>query len=221
MSSKLKDIVHSQDPDRGPRPALRGFRTINRYWDRLHHCYAAKLLPGDYYITTHDEIIVTTLGSCISACIRDRIFGIGGMNHFMLPRQSLFVDNWSNTRLSLANRYGSNAMENLINDILKNGGERKNLEVKIFGGGKILAQMTDIGRNNIEFIKQYIQTEGLNLLAEDIGGVHPRKIIYFPLTGKVRVKKLRSLQNQTIIERETQYLQDIQSVPISGDIELF
>ena len=221
MSSKLKDFIHSQGPGSGPQRALRGFRTINRYWDRLHHCYAAKLLPGDYYITTHDEIIVTTLGSCISACIRDRIFGIGGMNHFMLPRQSLFADNWSNTRLSLANRYGSNAMENLINDILKHGGERKNLEVKIFGGGKILAQMTDIGRNNIEFIKQYIQTEGLNLLAEDIGGVHPRKIIYFPLTGKVRVKKLRSLQNQTIIERETQYLQDIQSSPISGDIELF
>ncbi|MGD8885372.1 MAG: chemoreceptor glutamine deamidase CheD [Gammaproteobacteria bacterium] len=221
MSSKLQEHIHPRQPGRGPQPALRGFKNINRYWDRSHGCYAAKLLPGDYYITTHDEIIVTTLGSCISACIRDRIFGIGGMNHFMLPRQSLFVDNWSNTRLSLANRYGSNAMENLINDILKNGGERKNLEVKLFGGGKILAQMTDIGRNNIEFIKQYIATEGLNLIAEDLGGVHPRKIVYFPLTGKVRVKKLRSLQNQTIIERESRYLQDIQSGPISGDIELF
>ncbi|MCI0507741.1 MAG: chemoreceptor glutamine deamidase CheD [Gammaproteobacteria bacterium] len=221
MSNGSLKVSLSNEPGDGPRPALAGFKQINRYWDRSHQCYAAKLLPGDYYITTHDEIIVTILGSCISACIRDSIFGIGGMNHFMLPRKSLLADNWRNTRLSLANRYGSYAMENLINDILKNGGERKNLEVKIFGGGRILAHMTDIGRNNIDFIKQYIVTEELNLLAEDVGGTHPRKIVYFPLTGKVRVKKLRSLHNQTIIERESRYLQDIQSHPVSGDIELF
>ncbi|MGD8569465.1 MAG: chemoreceptor glutamine deamidase CheD [Gammaproteobacteria bacterium] len=210
-----------QLPSQRPKTALRGFKHINRYWDRSHGCYAAKLLPGDYYITTHEEIIVTTLGSCISACIRDRVFGIGGMNHFMLPYHSTVADNWKNTRLSASNRYGSYAMENLINDILKNGGERRHLEVKIFGGGKILAQMTDIGRNNINFIKQYIETEGLNLLAEDTGDIYPRKIVYFPITGKVWVKKLRSLQNRTIFERESRYLHDIQNRPISGDVELF
>ena len=112
-------------------------------------------------------------------------------------------------------------MENLINDILKNGGERRNLEIKVFGGGKILAQMTDIGKRNIEFIEQYIETEGLSLLAKDVGNIYPRKVIYHPLSGKVRVRKLRSIQNNTIIERETQYLEQIETQPVTGDIELF
>lgn len=221
MSNGNQQTIGQQPIGNRPKTALRGFKHINRIWDRSHNCYAAKLLPGDYYITTHEEIIVTTLGSCVSACIRDREFGIGGMNHFMLPYRSSLADNWKNTRLSASNRYGSYAMENLINDILKHGGERRNLEVKVFGGGKILAQMTDIGRNNIKFIKQYIETEGLNLIAEDTGDVYPRKIVYFPLTGKVWVKKLRSVQDKTIIERESRYLHDIQSRPIAGDIELF
>lgn len=64
---------------------LPGFEHINRYWDSVHQAAAAKLLPGEYYVTVEDEIIVTVLGSCVSACIRDPIRGIGGMNHFMLP----------------------------------------------------------------------------------------------------------------------------------------
>jgi len=221
MNKKLYNALHLRDPAAGPKPALSGFGKINRYWDRVHQCYAAKLLPGEYYVTANDEIIVTILGSCISACVRDRVFGIGGMNHFMLPRQTQVDDNWRDTKLSRANRYGSHAMENLINDILVNGGARKNLEVKIFGGGRILAQMTDIGKNNIDFIDQYIQTESLNILAKDVGGIHPRKVIYSPMTGKVHVKKLRALHNQTLIERETQYLNEIQDAPVSGGIELF
>jgi len=221
MNKKLYNALRLRDPSSGPMPALAGFRNINRYWDKKHDCYAAKLLPGEYYVTPHDEIIVTILGSCISACIRDRVFGIGGMNHFMLPRQTISQDSWRDTKLSRANRYGSHAMENLINDILVNGGARKNLEVKIFGGGRILAHMTDIGKNNIDFIKEYIRTEALNVLAEDVGGIHPRKIIYSPVTGKVHVKKLRALHNQTILERETQYLNEIQDAPISGGVELF
>jgi chemotaxis protein CheD len=112
-------------------------------------------------------------------------------------------------------------MENLINDILKNGGERRNLEIKIFGGGKILAQMTDIGKRNITFIENYIVAENLNLLARDVGTSYPRKVIYHPASGRVKVKKLRALQNNTIIERETRYLRDIQQRPFEGDVELF
>lgn len=203
------------------KAALPGFDNIKRFWDKDNLCFAAKLFPGEYYVTTNNEIIVTTLGSCISVCVRDPIYGIGGMNHFMLPTQNLEYGSWNHPRVSLANRYGNYAMENLINDILKNGGERKNLEVKIFGGGKILAKMTDIGKRNIEFIKTYIKTEGLYLCAEDVGSIYPRKVVYHPLSGKVKVKKLRSIQNNTIVDRETQYLEEIENKPVTGHIELF
>ena len=218
MNSPIKKMFAPPDL---PQEALPGFGKIRRYWDKTNNCYAAKVLPGEYYVTTHKELIVTTLGSCISACIRDIKFGIGGMNHFMLPRKDAGSTTWKSSRLSLANRYGTYAMENLINDILKNGGDRKNLEVKIFGGGKILAQMTDIGKRNIEFIIDYIDLEGLQLVAKDIGNIYPRKVIYNPISGKVKVKKLRSLQNDTIVERESQYLDEIHTKPDSGDIELF
>lgn len=201
-------------------PVLPGFEHVNRYWDRLHGQYAAKILPGEYYVTTHDELIVTVLGSCVSACIRDRVFGIGGMNHFMLPTSDS-AERWGSYQLSDATRYGNYAMEHLINDILKQGGRRENLELKLTGGGRIMAQMTDIGRRNIEFVQEYVRTEGLQVLAEDLGDIYPRKVVFNPQTGKVRVKKLRSLHNDTLIEREAKYMQQLQSEPVSGGVELF
>jgi chemotaxis protein CheD len=198
-----------------------GFEHIKRYWDPKRHVYAAKILPGEYYVTVHDEMIVTVLGSCVSACIRDTVLGIGGMNHFMLPVKSTAeTERWQRDSVSAANRYGNFAMEHLINDILKRGSSRKALEVKIFGGGRILAQMTDIGRRNIAFVREYIHTEGLQLAAEDVGDKYPRKVLYFPASGKVQVKKLRSQHNDTIVERETRYLGRL-SRPIEGEIELF
>ena len=196
---------------------LKGFESINRYWDKTQNIAAAKILPGEYYVTMHDEMIVTVLGSCISACIRDRKLGLGGMNHFMLPSGG---DDKASL-VSGAERYGNFAMEHLINTILKNGGEKKNLEIKIFGGGKILAQMTDIGLRNIEFVQHYIKTEGLMMVSEDVGDIYPRKVAYFPATGKALVKKLRSVQNNTVVEREKSYLKDLEQKPVEGDIELF
>jgi len=179
--------------------AIRGFSNINRYWDKYLDMPTAKILPGEYYVTYQDEAIVTVLGSCVSACVRDRIYNIGGMNHFMLPKQSSYA---GSSVLADSNRYGNFAMENMINEILKNGGRRQNLEIKIFGGGKILASMTDIGHRNIEFIHEYIREECLDLISEDTGDIYPRKVMYFPYTGKAKVKRLRSLHNNTIIERE-------------------
>lgn len=205
-----------------PMPrALRGFVHINRYWDKVHGIYAAKILPGEYYVTISDEAIVTVLGSCVSACIRDRVFGIGGMNHFMLPSGER--NNISLQGNSAATRYGNHAMEQMINDILKNGGRRENLEIKIFGGGRVLRNMQslDIGHRNINFVREYIQTESLRLVAEDVGDIFPRKVMFFPTSGKVKVKKLRSMHNNTIIERESSYLSRIVEKPVSGDIELF
>lgn len=199
---------------------LPGFEHIKRAWNDAYEAYSARLNPGEYYVTKNDEGIYTTLGSCISACIRDRITGIGGMNHFMLPA-SAGDGSWKAAGLSSATRYGNFAMEHLINEILKNGGNRQNLEVKLFGGGRIIANMTDVGMRNIAFARDYIATEGLRVTAEDVGDAFPRMVVYFPSTGKVRVKRLRSLHNNTIVEQETQYLHTIEEKPVSGDIELF
>ena len=205
-----------------PRPplVLPGFEHVRRSWNNTYEAYAARLLPGEYYVTINDEGVYTTLGSCISACIRDRVSGVGGMNHFMLPA-SADSDGWKSTSLSAATRYGNFAMEHLINVILKNGGLRQNLEVKIFGGGRILANMTDVGMRNINFVRDYIQTEKLKVVAEDVGDIYPRMVVYFPATGKVRVKRLRSLHNNVIIQEEIRYISTIESKPVGGDIELF
>lgn len=212
-------FANSEPKGRQPR-ALRGFSKINRYWDKTHETYAAKLLPGEYYVTLHGEMVVTVLGSCVSACIRDKVFGIGGMNHFMLPIGAEGGSS-NNSWNSAATRYGNFAMEALINEILKNGGRRENLEVKVFGGGMILENMTNIGKMNISFVRDFIKTESLNLLADDLGDIYPRKVHYFPQTGKVKMKKLRSMHNNTIIERETSYMDSLETQPIEGEIDLF
>ncbi|MGZ8163094.1 MAG: chemoreceptor glutamine deamidase CheD [Methylobacter sp.] len=204
------------------RPSVEGFDHINRYWDKQNEIIAAKILPGEYYVTRENELITTVLGSCVSACIRDRDLGIGGMNHFMLPETNADKLKQGNEAvLGNANRYGNYAMEHLINTILSNGGKRKNLEVKVFGGGKIIPTLTDVGIKNIEFVLSYIDTEGLKLISQDLGDVYPRKIVFFPATGKVRMKKIRELHNETIIQRERQYFNTIKNAPVEGDVELF
>lgn len=207
------------DDLRQPSAALPGFEHVKRYWDQTAGKYAAKILPGEFYVTTSDELVVTVLGSCVAACVRDPVFGVGGMNHFMLPASE--SGDWNGDPLGLATRYGNFAMEHLINEVLKHGGVRKNLELKLFGGGKVLAMATDIGARNIQFIKDYVQVEGLRVAAEDLGDIYPRKVHYYPLTGLVRMKKLRSVRNDTIVAREKAYLRNIEHEPQTGEIDLF
>lgn len=206
-----------------PKPAktLRGFSEINRYWDRQRNMYAAKILPGQYYVTVEEELIATVLGSCVSACIRDPAMGIGGMNHFMLPSGEHTGKLME--RNSDAARYGNFAMEKLINDILKHGGRRENLEVKVFGGGKVIEHMTetDIGGKNIRFVREFLATEGFRIVSEDLGDIYPRKVVYEPKTGKVHIKKLRTMHNDTVAKREANYKKEIENKPVAGDVELF
>lgn len=204
-----------------PTP-LSGFESINRYWDEKHNIYAAKILPGEFYVSMTGELITTVLGSCISACIRDTKTGVGGMNHFMLPTDTRRNPNsWNDTPVNTQTRYGNIAMERLINVILAGGGKRYNLEVKLFGGGRVLQIDTDIGGKNINFVRQYLLTESLKIAAEDVGGVYPRKVEYFPKTGRVRVKKLINLHNDTLKQREKTYIKTISSSPVEGKIDLF
>jgi chemotaxis protein CheD len=200
------------------QPVLKGFSHIKRYWDKSQDSITAKILPGEYYVTKNNECVTTVLGSCVSACIRDTRMGIGGMNHFMLPvNKGVNVD----SIISDAARYGNFAMEHLINDIIKNGGIRNNLEFKLFCGGKIMQAMMDVGKKNIDFVLEYLLEEGFKSIADDLGGNYPRKVVYFPRTGKVRMKKLKSMHNDTIVTREKTYMDHLKVEPVQGDVELF
>ncbi len=205
-----------------PPSPISEFNSIKRYWDKDNNIVGARILPGEYYVTTENELIITVLGSCIAACIRDKVTGIGGMNHFMLPETTehkLTVG--AEAVVGNATRYGNYAMEHLINMILANGGKRKNLEVKVFGGGKIIPTAGDVGNRNIDFVLEYIDTEALKVVSKDLGDIYPRKVIFFPKTGKVRMKKIKDLHNETIVSREKQYRTSIKDVTVKSEIELF
>lgn len=194
---------------------------MNRYWDATRGLWTAKLLPGEYYATGADEGITTVLGSCISACIRDPVVRIGGMNHFMLPERSPHAsDAWDATGVSAAARYGTDAMEHLINALLRAGARRDRLQVKLTGGGQILERMTDVGRRNIAFVQRFVETEGLILLASDLGDRQPRKVLYLPGSGRLLVKRLQSLHNETLVRRERSYVDSLTRAP-AGSVELF
>ncbi len=191
----------------------------NVYYDRTFDCDAAKILPGEYYFTYKDMLIVTVLGSCVAACIRDRVTGIGGMNHFMLP----YGGNDADGPLSASMRYGTYAMEVLINELLKAGARRENLEAKVFGGGNVLQGFIaiNVGERNAQFVREYLRAENIRVLAEDLNDVHPRKVYFFPRTGKVLVKKLKRLNNNTLVNREQDYASKLQSNTVGGAVELF
>ncbi|HEY0491207.1 MAG TPA: chemoreceptor glutamine deamidase CheD [Telluria sp.] len=191
----------------------------NVYYDRTFDCDAAKILPGEYYYTGKDMLIVTVLGSCVSACIRDRVTGLGGMNHFMLPDGG----NDANSPVSASMRYGTHAMEILINDLLKAGARRENLEAKVFGGGAVLRGFTaiNVGERNSAFVIKFLKTEGIRVLAEDLNDIYPRKVYFFPRSGKVMVKKLMQTHNDTLARRELDYASRLKVQPVGGEIDLF
>jgi chemotaxis protein CheD len=211
-------------PKPHPPTCLPGFEHINRFWDNKNNCFVAKILPGEFYVTRNHEQVATTLGSCVSACIWDEKIGIGGMNHFMLPltEKEAHEVNWGQrNNAGDATRYGNYAMEHLINEILKHGGKRKNLRAKVFGGGKVMQSTNDVGKKNAEFVLDYLDMENIMILSQDLGNLYPRKLIFAPQTGKVLMKRLETLHNDTIITRETSYRDSIVHKPVEGDIELF
>ena len=200
-------------------PAVaRGFEHVKRSWDPGYDRWTAKILPGEYFVTRSDEAITTVLGSCIAACIRDPAVGIGGMNHFMLPEdKSAGKSSWLEGPGALSTRYGSYAMESLINELMKLGAHRERMEVKLFGGGRILSSMTDVGRKNIDFARQFLKTEGIAIAAQDVGDVCPRRVVYFPTTGVAMLKRLPAIDAGEIARRETNYLSSLAAKPVDND----
>ncbi len=181
--------------------------------------HAVRVLPGETYTTSRkDEAIITVLGSCVSACIRDPRTGTGGMNHFMLPESA--TGQWGEV-LSSAMRYGNFAMEALINAILKSGCPRSGLEIKLFGGANFSSGVTMIGQKNSDFALRYLKEEGLHVAAADLGGSLGRRIHYHPATGKVARLFLRGAGKDQVAEEERRYGAKLRSLPIDGDVQLF
>jgi chemotaxis protein CheD len=198
---------------------------LNSYWDNRFKRTAVKLLPGDFFACSGEQVIVTVLGSCIAVCLYETQLKIGGMNHFMLPQLNndglVTADEKSSEQTrseqdtdkkfladyqhSNAARYGNAAMELLINEIIKLGGSRKNLTAKIFGGSAIIGAKIDVGQKNINFIHDYLAIENIASLSQDLGGSYARKVYFIPATNEVYVKTINNMHNNTIESRENNY----------------
>ena len=199
-----------------PAPLVHG--RASKYLDRNFNRQAMKILPGEFYATGQDEVIVTVLGSCVAACIMDPIAMVGGMNHFMLPVKQGERD----PDVFYAARYGVAAMEFLINNLLHLGAQRDRLVAKAFGGGKVMRGMsTDVGGQNVDFVREFLRNEDIPIWSEDMGGPYPRKVYFFPHTGQVLVKRMETTHNDTVINRELTYIQEVIGKPMGGDVELF
>ncbi len=203
-------------------PALPGFEHVSRSFNPVFEQWTARVLPGQFYVTRDDEIVTTVLGSCVAACIRDTELGVGGMNHFMLPTDDGLRNNDPDGGAALLTRFGVAAMESLVNEIMKLGGSRARLEMKLFGGGNVLGMPGQhVGMRNIRFVREFARVERIPVAAEDLGGDAPRKLNYFPRTGKVMLKRLRSAQSDGVVMRERQYQSSICGNDKTGAVYLF
>ncbi len=189
-----------------------------RFYDQASAGWMVKVFPGEFYVTSKpDEVLVTVLGSCVAACIRDRRTGLGGMNHFMLPHSH--AGKWAGDLQST--RFGNFAMEKLINELMKAGCSRDALEIKVFGGGNVTDSNNAIGTENSEFILRYLEAEGLRCVAQDLGGQLPRRIHYTPATGKVVRRLLGTGESVAVAREETEYVRRLSTRTTAGDIQLF
>lgn len=165
------------------------------YADHHFQYDAVKVLPGEYFVSSEDLVIMTVLGSCIAACIWDNKIRIGGMNHFMLP---------DGDGADGSGRYGSYAMELLINEMIKLGARRETMQAKVFGGGAVMAGFTtmNVGERNTKFVLDYLATERIPVVSQDVLDIHPRKVCFFPVTGKVLVKRLAHSHPESLVVEE-------------------
>ncbi len=183
------------------------------YWDAHFRNEAVKVLPGEYFVFDEDILITTTLGSCIAACLWDRERRIGGMNHFMLPEGS-----------SDSGRYGSYAMELLINELMKRGASRMTLEAKVFGGGAVIGGMStiNVGERNTRFVIDYLQTERIPIVSRDVLEIYPRKVCFLPASGKAMVKRLAPTHADAFVAQDRAAAQ--RALPTAtggGSVDLF
>jgi chemotaxis protein CheD len=189
-----------------------------RFFDAATAVWMMKVFPGEFYLTKEtNEVLVTVLGSCVSACIRDPVVGVGGMNHFMLPQHGSGA--WGKDLKST--RFGNFAMEKLLNELIKAGCVRERMEIKVFGGGNVTDTSNAVGSDNAEFVMAYLRAEGLRCAATDLGGTLPRRIHYYPATGRV-VRRLLGVGERYSTDREeNDYGSRLRQQQPAGEIELF
>jgi chemotaxis protein CheD len=181
------------------------------FYDAHFRSDAVKVLPGEYFVYDEDIVILTTLGSCIAACLWDRNAKVGGMNHFMLPEGS-----------DDSGRYGSYAMELLINEMMKRGATRTTMEAKVFGGGQVIAGMTtmNVGQRNTAFVLDYLHTEHIPVVSKDVLEIYPRKVCFLPASGKAMVKRLAPTNPEALVAQERAAAQKTASAT-AGSVDLF
>jgi chemotaxis protein CheD len=187
------------------------------YYDAFFRSDAVKVLPGEYFVHDEDVLIMTTLGSCIAACIWDRVAHVGGMNHFMLPDVG--------SGMADGGRYGSFAMELLINELLKRGANRMTLEAKIFGGAAVISGMNslNVGERNTQFVIDYLATERIPIVSRDVMEVYPRKVCFLPHSGKAMVKRLAPTNQDAVAAIERDAVQKVRktTTSVGGTVDLF
>jgi chemotaxis protein CheD len=207
-------LQHSPDVSHNKADANAG----RRFFDNTASAWMVKVFPGEFYVTRKpDEVVLTVLGSCVSACIRDPVLGIGGMNHFMLPSHN--SGDWGGDLKST--RFGNFAMEKLINELIKAGCTRQRMEIKVFGGANVTESSNAVGSDNSAFVLRYLEAEGLRCAAQDLGGTLPRRINYYPATGRV-VRRLLGMNERGMVHREEHdYSRRLQVQQPAGEIELF
>lgn len=162
--------------------------STSRYYDRTFDTMVVKILPGQYHATDDKTVITTVLGSCVSVCLYDTCNGVGGMNHFMLPGNA----GTAGKSGAGSARYGTHAMQLLLAHVIRLGAARDSLAAKVFGAGRVMDGMSDVGRQNADFALCYLQERRIHVAAVDVGATLPRKIFFSPATGQVFVKRLRS-----------------------------
>ena len=172
---------------------------------------------GGVQASREQILLDTVLGSCISTCLYDPVAGIGGMNHFMLP-EGADPNNPTSTR------YGVNAMELLISEIMKLGGNRKRFQAKVFGGGhvlKIRETLDGIPQQNINFTNRFLNAEQIPVVSENLGGYQARRVLFNTHTAKVYVKLLGVNEAERTAEEEMVYLISLKRRKTDGDVTLF
>jgi len=191
----------------------------SRYFDRDFRVESVKILPGQYHASGAHGSITTVLGSCVSTCLWDPVQRVGGMNHFMLPGDASAAASPS----GVSARFGVYAMELLINEMVHLGADRRRLVAKVFGGARVLQgfERLDVGALNCEFVLNFLREEGIQLLAKDLHGTAPRKVHFFPATGKVQMKRLHLQPIDAIERQEREYLRSIAGGTAAGDVEIF
>lgn len=210
IADSSRDLSLSDLKAQPKRPGQAGFF----FFDHHFQHNAVKVLPGEFFVSDKKIIIMTVLGSCIAACLWDSRMQIGGMNHFMLPEGDA---------LDVSGRYGSYAMELLINEMQKMGARRETMQAKIFGGAQVMHNFTtmNVGERNTQFVINYLRTERIPIISEDVLDIYPRKVVFFPVTGKAMVKRLAHAHPDVLAQDKRGNVATVVKTTAGGSVDLF